>query len=259
MNPYTLEVSRHLTGLRRADREAALADLDELLSTGVTAAELGPAEEYAAGLQEQFGRRRLRIPGGFALDRATRARVWAPHDPHLFVPRAFGLGWRVNVGNLAVRLGWLRPDDADADVLAAIPEGVRRVQRFAPLALAVGTAIAAGALSRTGRRIPVHFDLSGRVDRWADRRWLWALAGGTAAIAVWGAQPADGQDAVIRPALATSATALALVSTCAATAGSRRPDTPHPWIGPAAALAPIVAELVATVLPVRAGLAHVTD
>lgn len=32
-----------------------------------------------------------------------RERVWAPEDPHLIVPRAFGVGWTLNVGRV-VRL-----------------------------------------------------------------------------------------------------------------------------------------------------------
>lgn len=32
-----------------------------------------------------------------------RSRIWAPDDPRLIVPRAFGVGWTLNVGRL-VRL-----------------------------------------------------------------------------------------------------------------------------------------------------------
>jgi Family of unknown function (DUF5808) len=33
----------------------------------------------------------------------VRARVWAPENPHLIVPRVFGVGWTLNVG----RVVWL--------------------------------------------------------------------------------------------------------------------------------------------------------
>jgi hypothetical protein len=33
----------------------------------------------------------------------VRQRLWAPEDPHLLVPRVFGVGWTVNVARL-VRL-----------------------------------------------------------------------------------------------------------------------------------------------------------
>jgi hypothetical protein len=36
------------------------------------------------------------------LDR-LRERVWAPQDPHVIVPRVFGVGWTVNAG----RVVWL--------------------------------------------------------------------------------------------------------------------------------------------------------
>jgi hypothetical protein len=35
--------------------------------------------------------------------RRLRDRTWAPDDPRLFLPRAFGVGWSVNVGRV-VRL-----------------------------------------------------------------------------------------------------------------------------------------------------------
>ncbi|MDO5499834.1 MAG: DUF5808 domain-containing protein [Propionibacteriaceae bacterium] len=261
MNPYTIEVSRHLTGLRRGDREAALADLEELLAGGVTPAELGPAQEYAAALREQLGRPapRFRLPGSFWPDRAARARWWDPGNPRLFVPRAFGLGWDLNVGTVAVRLGWLRPDDADADVFAAIPDDVRRAQRGVPVVLAAAAALGAARLWRQGPRIPVNFDVAGRVNRWADRRWLLPVVAATGGLAAWGARDADHEDAVVQPALATSATALAVAYVATALASSARPDAARWWVGPVAILTPVAAQLAATVLPLRAGLARVAE
>lgn len=261
MNPYTIEVSRYLTGVRRADRDTALADLEDLLASGVTPDELGSPQEYAAGLREALGRPRLRLPGGLVIDRAARSRLWAPEDPRLFVPRGFGLGWRVNVGNLAVRLGWLRPDDADAAVFEAIPDRVRAAQRLVPVVLAVLTTAGAAGVWRTGARIPVNFDLAGRVDRWGDRRWLLLVTAVSGALAAWGAQaPAvQDEDAVARPAIATSAGALCLAMVLTTLAGARRPEAKRPWLGPVAVLTPVLAELAATVLPVRAGLHRVAQ
>ncbi|WP_166349000.1 DUF5808 domain-containing protein [Phytoactinopolyspora limicola] len=34
-----------------------------------------------------------------------RERLWAPDDERLFTPHVFGIGWSVNVGRLARRLG----------------------------------------------------------------------------------------------------------------------------------------------------------
>lgn len=259
MNPYTTEVSRHLTGLRRADRDAALADLAELLAGGVAPEDLGTPEEYAAGVREQLGGRKFRLPGGLIIDRAARSRMWAPEDPRLFVPRGFGLGWRVNTGALAVRLGWLRPDDADADVFAAIPAGVRRAQRLAPSVLAIATAVGAAALWRRGESIPTNFDFAGRVNRRADRRWLLAVVVIAGGLAAWGAQAGEDEDATVRSALATSGGALAVAYVLTALAGSREPDVARGWVGPVTIAAPLLAELAATVLPVRAGLARVAQ
>ncbi|WP_432558485.1 DUF5808 domain-containing protein [Granulicoccus sp. GXG6511] len=264
MNPYVTDVARHLSGVRRADRDAALRDLEELLATGVTPAELGPAEEYAAGLREQLGRPRFRFPGGLWMGREARARLWAPADPRLFVPRSLGIGWDLNVGALAVRLGWLRPDDADADVFAAIPAGVRAAQRAVPVALAALSVPAAIGLWRQGRRLPTNFDAAGRVNRWVDRRWLIPVVGGNAVIAAWGAthRPEAVEqdvDTVVRPALATTAGAFTVAYLLAARSGARRPDAARPWVGPVLALTPVAAQLAATVLPVRAGLARVAQ
>ena len=43
------------------------------------------------------------------------ARSFSPADP-LLVPRAYGIGWDVNLGALAVRAGLAHPDDLDDDL-----------------------------------------------------------------------------------------------------------------------------------------------
>ena len=51
----------------------------------------------------------LRVP---TASRVAR-RWWDPLNPQIVVPRVFGVGWTVNYGALAVRLGLVRPDDED--------------------------------------------------------------------------------------------------------------------------------------------------
>ena len=51
----------------------------------------------------------LRPPTGERIRRS----MWNPADPHLLRPRAFGVGWDLNVGALAVRLGLIEPDAED--------------------------------------------------------------------------------------------------------------------------------------------------
>ena len=46
---------------------------------------------------------------GLSEDPEARERWWDPSDPRIFVPRAIGLGWDVNLGAIAVKLGWLPP------------------------------------------------------------------------------------------------------------------------------------------------------
>ncbi|OYO11600.1 hypothetical protein CGZ94_14315 [Enemella evansiae] len=259
MNPYTRAVSGHLRGIRAADRRQALSDLDDLLSDGaVTADELGPPEAYAANLREQLGRRSRRW-GGFGLGRATLARVWNPADPRLFVPRALGLGWRLNVGALAVRLGWLRPDDADRDVLAAIPAGVRLLQQTMPGVLATATVVAAARSWRAGDRVPARFDPAGRVTGWVDRRWLLAPSAVAVAAAGWAWLPGTDEDAVlVRPALAASVAATTATVLWVGLRAHREPTAARVWLGPLVFAAPVVTELAATVLPVRSGLARIS-
>lgn len=35
----------------------------------------------------------------------VRERMWAPDDPTVFTPHVFGVGWSLNLGHLARRLG----------------------------------------------------------------------------------------------------------------------------------------------------------
>lgn len=257
MNPYTQQVSQHLHRLTAAQRQQALADLDDILASGVTAEELGDPQAYAAELEDELARPGFRLPGGLGFGKQARARIWDPTNPKLFVPRAFGLGWRLNVGALAVKLGWLRPDDVDADVVAAIPEEVRRLQRVLPY-LAAGEATLYALLAARKERVPRHWDAVGRVDGWMNRAWLVLPVGAAYAIAAWGSRPAEGEDAVVRPALALSGTGL-IDALMFATLAAAKPGKKHWWVGPLVVGVPVAAELAATVLPIREGLTNVTD
>lgn len=90
---------------------------------------------------------------GLSEDPEARERWWDPSDPRIFVPRAIGLGWDVNLGAIAVKLGWLREDDLDDDVISAIPAKFTEGTRVA-LAMSAGLAIGGTlvATARTGER-----------------------------------------------------------------------------------------------------------
>jgi uncharacterized protein DUF5808 len=44
----------------------------------------------------------------------ARQRLWAPDNPRIIVPRAFGVGWTLNVGRLVSLVRRARSDRADA-------------------------------------------------------------------------------------------------------------------------------------------------
>lgn len=81
--------------------------------------------------------------------REARSRWFEPENPRIFVPRSFGIGWDINMGALAVRLGMIRPDDSLPDLEDYIPPRTRRALTIAP---ALGGAIAGGAAALVARR-----------------------------------------------------------------------------------------------------------
>ncbi|QQS00568.1 MAG: hypothetical protein IPK37_17375 [Austwickia sp.] len=106
----------------------------------------------------------------------VRARVWDPTNPALLVPRLVGGGWTVNLGALAVRLGLLRPDDYDADVLPHIPRAATGAAHAVPVVLATGTCAAlAASWRRLPDRVPTSWSAtdgsSGRAHEPGWRRW----------------------------------------------------------------------------------------
>lgn len=137
LSDYVAQVRAHLGAAAPALAED-LAELDASLreaadSQGYQAAldAYGPAADYAAALrgsgsaddqtdrpgERPLVRRVLGVPTALSprglVHRA--ARSFSPADP-LLVPRAYGIGWDVNLGALAVRAGLAHPDDLDDDL-----------------------------------------------------------------------------------------------------------------------------------------------
>ena len=159
---YCAQVAAGLR-LPAAQRAAALADLDAALAEYAATlgpdqaiASLGPAADYAAAVNEQLGADRrfetiLGMPNALRSGFGRRlAGAFDPADPRLLVPRVAGLGWTVNLGAVAVRLGLLNPDDIDDQVVDA---AVRRPwPRLVALAAPVaGLALASRAAGRGSR------------------------------------------------------------------------------------------------------------
>ncbi|GIG27221.1 hypothetical protein Cde04nite_34650 [Cellulomonas denverensis] len=261
----------HLGRLSAADRRRALtalaAQLDELTAAGLDPVQaLGEAADYARTLREalvdeappQDARWRVlglpvEVRGPVSAD--VRARTWDPANPHLVVPRLFGLGWTLNYGAIAVRAGLLRPDDAGPDVLGAIPAPELRAAQSVPL---VVTGLAAGALAVAWRRLPstvaTGFGPTGRV-RGRGPRWtvLATLALG-AVPAVWAQRGGARQDRLVRTANATALAVLSAGVTGATIAEARHPQG-RAGLLVGAALPVAAAGAVAVVLvPLRSGL-----
>ncbi|AGF71216.1 DUF5808 domain-containing protein [Corynebacterium halotolerans] len=152
--------------------------ITELAATGADLGdELGDPQSYAEATAAEFdtmdegpdtAEKSQGSLGGVPFDfrgfrsRGARRRIWAPQDPRIFQPHLFGLGWSINLGAVAVRLGLIRPDDIDADVVAAIPTPVMEAARAVP---AILTAAAALTLAAGWRElpttVPLNFTLGG--------------------------------------------------------------------------------------------------
>ncbi|WOP19478.1 DUF5808 domain-containing protein [Raineyella sp. LH-20] len=187
IDTYVAEVARHLK-TRGPARHQALADLEAALRETTAAyagvrsteestnedpvaaavASFGSARGYARALDEELrsDRRRtiLGIPNSLASGVLQRmAATFDPADPHLVVPHVFGVGWALNMGAIAVRLGLLHPDDLDDELLEDATEGPGRWARA--MAWTVAGALAVATIASVPRRR--RRGLTGRA-AWAD-------------------------------------------------------------------------------------------
>lgn len=189
---YFARVSDALLSRGAAGCEDAVADLrahvfEELVGGAGTPAdaervlaELGAPESLARECAEAWGgggaARALRSSGRvlgmpYELLPPTAERVasrwWDPMNPHIIVPRLFGLGWTVNFGALAVALGLVRPDDEDVP-FGEVPGTWLALALVLPLALTLGLAVLIAAYQGgLPDRVAIHFGLTGTPDGFA--------------------------------------------------------------------------------------------
>lgn len=97
-----------------------------------------------------------------------RLRNFEPENPNLWVPRTIGLGWDLNIGAVAVKLGLIRPDDSLPDLEEHIPNEVSTTLRIAPILGAVAVTVAGVQLARTHDRLPSHWGLTMKPTRWSN-------------------------------------------------------------------------------------------
>jgi len=229
---YVAEVARHLKA-RGPARRQALADLEAALRetaagyavahaedsgtrpegppaaaedpVAAAVASFGSARTYAAELDEELRTERrwrtiLGVPNSLAAGVLQRmAATFDPSDPHVVVPHVFGIGWALNMGAVAVRLGLLNPDDLDDELLDEAVDGPGRWARAMAWTAAGTLTVAAGA-SVSGRR---RRGLTGRA-AWADVPGAVGVAAAAATLAALGAdrELSPGQR-LVAPAYAT--------------------------------------------------------
>ena len=195
-------------------------------------------------------------PGRAPFSERIVRTMWAPQDPRLFLPRVVGLGWDLNFGALAVRLGLIEPDAEDVP-FASVPDSAFRTALALPAALGVATvahyAVRGPSLPA---RLPNHFDGAGRPDRWVTKGVAAAtdvaLAVLPTAWAAWSVKtrrPVAGRVAALALAASTGGAAAALTVSRSEAADGRA----HRWVGPLT-LAGVLVPLGGTLLGLaRAG------
>lgn len=190
---YLAAVRAALTGVPGRDCDEAIAELDATIRAEVetrggdsaavqaTLAGFGSPDEYARALRDALvgeadatepQGRFLGMPYEFRAPTATsiRERMWNPSDPRIAMPRLFGLGWTVNFGALAVRLGLMRPDDIEARPFGNLSARAVGAAVAVPVATGIAALVITGAFwSRLPAEVPIHFTGAGVADDWAPK------------------------------------------------------------------------------------------
>jgi len=193
VNAYLEQVRALLGDLPQRAVDEALAELganvrDDVAARGGTQAdeaaalgELGTPSEYAGALRDALSAgagsprpqgRVLGMPYEFRPPTASSLmeRLWNPADPRVWMPRSFGVGWTVNFGALAVKLGLLRPDDVEERPFENLSATAVRLAAAVPLVLGVAAISIASMWWRDlPAEVPVHWGASGAPDGWASR------------------------------------------------------------------------------------------
>jgi hypothetical protein len=176
----------------------AVAVLSELRPPEALAAAYAEAwlEEDAEGRPGEGGQRKLTgrllgMPYDIRSPTSERytSRLWNPLDRRIFPPKAWGMGWTINFGALAVRLRIVRPDDEDIP-FAAVPPRIVAATLVPPLAvLVVFAVLAAVGWAHLPLAVPTHWGLTGGPDGYGSRISALAfpavMAVVPAALAVW--------------------------------------------------------------------------
>ncbi|OHR33635.1 hypothetical protein HMPREF3042_04510 [Corynebacterium sp. HMSC074C05] len=162
MNTYLTAIDHKLReiGMPHAQRQAIISEQESLLQElndvhADLAEELGTATEYAERVAEQVGepstlRRYLSKPLR-VFSKQGRASLWNVDDPRILQPHLLGFGWSINWAAVATKLGIVRPDDIDGEVVSEIPARALQATAFLPAAVTVAHGV---ALARCWKQLP---------------------------------------------------------------------------------------------------------
>lgn len=218
-----------------------LAEIQTLLAGGTTPEDLGPASELAHAIAERPD-----------MPEHAWARLFDTQNPSLFATKVVGWGWDLNVGALAVKLGLLRPDDLDEDVLSAIPASTWRIVESAPRILAGLSTLAAGVALARGRSLVSGINGAGTITRSTSVGL--AMTGAGIGLAAWADRASDMSDSLNRHALGAAGSAISLGTNLLSFTDRSRL---HPLAGVGFVAVPLAIQLAAFALPVRAGRSRV--
>ena len=162
MNTYLTAIDHKLReiGTSPAQRQAIISEQESLLQElndvhANLTEELGSATEYAERVAEQVGepstlRRYLSNPLR-AFTKSGRASLWNMDDPRILQPHLLGFGWSINWAAVAIKLGIVRPDDVDGEVVSEIPARALQATALLPAAITVAHGL---ALTMSWKQLP---------------------------------------------------------------------------------------------------------
>jgi Family of unknown function (DUF5808) len=143
------------------------ATADDVAALAATVGEAAESDAADDGRHARFGG----IPIDLTPPTAERVAYtwWNPRDERIFVPRVFGLGWALNLGAVAVKLGLIEPD-AEDEPFESTPAPAFRTALVVPVVLA-GAVIAHYVVRgpTLPARLPNQLDVAGRVGSWTTK------------------------------------------------------------------------------------------
>ncbi len=186
-------------------------------------------DEDLEGVRSILAGRVLGIPYEFRPPTARRIahRWWNLLDRRVLVPRAWGIGWDINFGAVAVWLGVVRPDDEDVP-FGAVPEVAMHAAFAVPAAIFVAlVAMIALTYRRLPATVPMGWSLTFQPNRYWDTRlaavFVLAMSFVPVAIAGWlDLARRSNLSRAVAPAVASLLASVSLVTwTMAAFGGAR--------------------------------------